>query len=128
MTDQRIMARLLFKLAQVPDDEAEEIRALLTRENIQFYETDAGMFRVGLDAIWLADAGQEARARELLLVYQQERHQREQENYARLVEAGQAPTLWQHFCAQPLRFIALLIAIIFVAGLTLLPFVMPALQ
>lgn len=122
------MAKLLFKLAQVPDDEAQEIRELLTREAIRFYETDAGFFRVGLDAIWLADAEQEARARELLLAYQQERNQRQQENYARLVEAGEAPNVWQHFCAQPLRFIALVVAIIFVASLTLLPFVMPALQ
>ncbi|AQT59152.1 hypothetical protein CBP51_16200 [Cellvibrio mixtus] len=122
------MAKLLFKLAQVPDDEAQEIRELLTREAIRFYETDAGFFRVGLDAIWLADAEQEARARELLLAYQQERNQRQQENYARLVEAGEAPNVWQLFCAQPLRFIALVVAIIFVASLTLLPFVMPALQ
>lgn len=122
------MAKLLFKLAQVPDDEAQEIRELLTREAIRFYETDAGFFRVGLDAIWLADAEQEERARELLLAYQQERNQRQQENYARLVEAGEAPNAWQLFCAQPLRFIALVVAIIFVASLTLLPFVMPALQ
>lgn len=122
------MARLLFKLAQVPADEAQEIRELLTRESIRFYETDAGFFRVGLDAIWLSDATQEAQARELLMRYQQERKQLQQENYVRLVEAGQVPNIWQHFCNQPLRFIALIVAIIFVAGLTLLPFVMPALQ
>lgn len=122
------MARLLFKLAQVPDDEAQEIRDLLTREGIRFYETDAGFFRVGLDALWLADAEQEVQARELLTAYQQARNQSQRESYARLVEAGQAPGIWQHFCAQPLRFIALLAAIIFVAGITLLPFVMPALN
>lgn len=122
------MARLLVKLAQVPDDEAQEIRELLTREEIRFYETDAGLFRVGLDALWLSDTGQEVRARELLHGYQQERKQRQQENYASLVEAGQAPTMWQNFCAQPVRFMALMGAIIFVVGLTLLPFVMPALN
>lgn len=122
------MARLLFKLAQVPDDEAQEIRALLDEQQINYYETDAGFFRVGLDAIWLADGTQEERARELIRAYQAERAIRQQQNYAQLVEAGQAPSMWQHFCAQPLRFMALVIAIIFVAGLTLLPFVMPALQ
>ena len=59
------MARLLFKLAQVPDDEAQEIRTLLNDHQITYYETDAGFFRVGLDAIWLADGTQEERAREL---------------------------------------------------------------
>jgi hypothetical protein len=118
------MARLLFKLAQVLDDEAADIRALLNEHQIQFYETDAGFFRVGLDAIWLADGAQEERARELLKVYQAERTLRQQQNYAQLVEAGQVPSVWQVFCAQPIRFIASALAIIFVAGLTLIPFLM----
>jgi hypothetical protein len=118
------MARLLFKLAQVPDDEAAEIRALLDEHQIHYYETDAGFFRVGLDAIWLADGVQEEYARELILTYQAERAVRQQQNYAQLVEAGQVPSVWQHFCAQPIRFIAVTAAIIFVAGLTLIPFVM----
>lgn len=118
------MARLLFKLAQVPDDEAAEIRALLSEHQIRYYETDAGFFRVGLDAIWLADGDQEEQARELIRAYQAERVIRQQQNYAQLVEAGQVPGVWQHFCAQPIRFIASAIAIVFVAGLTLLPFVM----
>ena len=118
------MARLLFKLAQVPDDEAQEIRALLDEHQIQYYETDAGFFRVGLDAIWLADGAQEERARELIREYQAERVIRQRQNYAQLVEAGQVPSVWQLFCAQPVRFIASALAIIFVAGLTLIPFVM----
>ena len=118
------MARLLFKLAQVPDDEAQEIRALLDEHQIPYYETNAGFFRVGLDAIWLADAAVEERARELLREYQTERLMRQRQNYAQLVEAGQVPSVWQYFCAQPIRFIASALAIIFVAGLTLIPFVM----
>lgn len=118
------MARLLFKLAQVPDDEAAEIRALLDEHQIRFYETDAGFFRVGLDAIWLADNTQEQEARALIADYQQARSALQQQNYARLVEAGQVPSVWQHFCAQPVRFLLLVCAILFVAGLTLLPFLM----
>src|SRR6187431_2925854 len=118
------MAKLLFKLAQVPDDEASEIRALLDEHEIHYYETDAGFFRVGLDAIWLADGAQEEDARELIRAYQAERCVRQQENYAQLVEAGQVPSVWQNFCAQPIRFVALVLGIIFVAGLTLVPFVM----
>lgn len=118
------MARLLFRLNNVPDDEAQDIRELLTAENIHFYETDAGFWRVGLDAIWLADGEQEPAARELIRVYQETRRGRQQKNYAELVEQGQAPSMWQHFCMQPVRFIALLIAIVFVLGLTLIPFAM----
>lgn len=118
------MARLLFKLAQVPADEAQEIRALLTENQIHFYETDAGFFRVGLDAIWLADNTQEEHARELIRRYQQARTAQQQATYAELVEAGQVPSVWQHFCAQPIRFLLLVCAIIFVAALTLVPFLM----
>lgn len=118
------MARLLFKLAQVPDDEAQDIRALLDEHQISYYETNAGFFRIGLDAIWLADGTQEERARELLRAYQTERAISQKQNYAQQVEARQVPSVWQVFCAQPIRFIATAIAIIFVAGLTLLPFVM----
>lgn len=118
------MARLLFKLAQVPDDEANEIRQLLDQNQIDYYETNAGLFRVGLDAIWLADGAQEERARALIQGYQAERASQAQENYAQLVAAGQAPSLWQHFCAQPVRFLLLVIAILFVLGITLVPFLM----
>lgn len=118
------MARLLFKLANVPDDEAQDIRDLLNNHDIHFYETNAGFWRVGLDAIWLVNGEQEEQARELIHGYQVDRSQRQQENYAQLVEAGQAPNVWQRFCAQPIRFLALVVAIIFVAGLTVVPFVM----
>ncbi len=118
------MARLLFKLAQIPADEAQDIRALLDENQIRYYETDAGFFRVGLDAIWLADDSQEEQARNLIRIYQEERSARQQASYAELVEAGQAPGVWQHFCAQPIRFLLLVCAIIFVAGLTLVPFLM----
>lgn len=118
------MVRLLFKLAQVPADEAQEIRELLDDNQIRYYETDAGFFRVGLDAIWLADDSQEEQARGLLRAYQEERSARQQASYAELVEAGQAPSTWQHFCAQPIRVLLLVCAIIFVAGLTLVPFLM----
>lgn len=117
------MARLLFKLNNVPDDEAQEIRELLDAENIPFYETDAGFWRVGLDAIWLSDSSQEEKARELIRIYQENRAARQQRNYAEMVEQGQVPGLWQHFCRQPLRFVAFMAAIVFVLALTLIPFV-----
>ena len=38
------MAVLIFKLRYVPEDEAHEIRELLGDNNIDFYETTAGVF------------------------------------------------------------------------------------
>jgi hypothetical protein len=117
------MTILLFRLANVPDEEVQEIRELLQQNNIQFYETDAGFFRVGLDAIWLRDKSQLESARELMQAYQQQRRQRQQEIHAELVAEGKAPTAWQLFRVQPLRYLGLLLIIAFVLAISLLPFV-----
>lgn len=116
------MAILLFKLNNVPDDEAMDIRELLAANEIYFYETHAGMWRLGVDAIWLTDATHEAQARELIKAYQAERTANQQRVYAELVEQGQAPTLWQNFCASPLRFVLLVVAVLLVLSLTFAPF------
>lgn len=118
------MAKLLFKLTHVPDDEAHDIRMLLSDNAIRFYETDAGFWRVGVDAIWLSDDAQAEQAHALIRTYQAERTAQQQRTYAELVEQGKAPRLWQHFCAHPLRFMGLAAAILFVLGLTLIPFLM----
>jgi hypothetical protein len=118
------MARLLFKLAQVPDDEANEIRELLEENNIRFYETDAGFWRVGLDAIWLPSTDQEEAARDLIRHYQEARTIAQKQNHAELVQAGAALSLWQSFRTQPFRFLGVLIAVLFVLTLTLVPFLM----
>ncbi len=116
------MAILLFKLNNVPDDEAMDIRELLKENDIYFYETHAGMWRLGVDAIWLVDQEAAEPARDLIRAYQAERTANQKKVYAELVEQGQAPTLWQNFCRSPLRFVMLIIAVFFVLTVTLAPF------
>lgn len=116
------MTTLLFKLQNVPDDEAADIRDLLAENDIYFYETHAGFWRLGVDGLWLPDDTNLARARELIKTYQVERTANQQKVYADLVEQGQAPTLWQNFLLSPLRFVLLIVAVFFVLTLTLAPF------
>lgn len=118
------MATLLFRLSNVPEDEATEVRELLEAEDIYFYETQAGFWRMGVDAIWLPDNTHAERARELIRTYQLDRTERQHQSYMQLLEQGQAPTLWQNICASPLRFATLSIAVLFVLLLTLMPFIM----
>lgn len=118
------MAILLFRLANVPEDEAHEIRELLENNEINFYETDAGFWRIGLDAIWLRDKAQLEQAHELVQAYQIERAQRQQAIHAQLVAQGEVVTAWELFLSQPLRYLGLLFAIVFVLALTLLPFIL----
>jgi len=116
------MTVLLFKLQNVPDDEAADVRELLAENDIYFYETHAGFWRLGVDGLWLPDTTNLERARELIRAYQIERTANQQKVYASLVEQGQAPTLWQNFLLSPLRFVLLIIAVLFVLTLTLAPF------
>ena len=116
------MTILLFKLQNVPDDEACDVRELLAENDIYFYETHAGFWRLGVDGLWLPDNSNLERAKELIRVYQAERTANQQKVYAELVEQGQAPTLWQNFKLSPLRFVVLMIAVFFILTLTLAPF------
>lgn len=116
------MAALFFKLANVPDDEAEDVRHLLSENNILFYETHAGFFRVGLDAIWLHDSSQLDAAKQLLQDYQQKRYQSQRELFSQSQQKGEVETLWQRISHQPIRFLAAILAVVFVLTLTLVPF------
>jgi len=97
------LATLLFRLRHVPEDEAEEVRALLEMHEIDFYETSAGNWRISMPAIWIRDDQQLELARQLLDQYQQSRFQNAREQYEQLKESGQHRTLWQNFVEQPVR-------------------------
>lgn len=116
------MAKLLVNLRQVPDDEAMEIRELLDQHQINYYETDAGFWRVGVAAIWLVDEQQLLNAQELIKEYQQKRTRAERERYRVLQESGQAPTLGKRIIHSPFRFLGMVIAVLFVLAITLFPF------
>lgn len=116
------MARLLFRLTNVPDDEAMEVRQLLEEHDIHFYETDAGRWRVGVDAIWLPDDTQYAQAKAILEDYQQARTKNQQQVYAELEANGEAPTLAKKIAAHPIRFLAQVIAIVFILSISIVPF------
>ena len=99
------MATLLFRLRNVPEDEAEEVRQLLEAHAIAFYETDAGNWGISLPALWLQDESQHAQASALLLNYQQERAARVRADYRALRAQGRHPTLMTSLRENPVRFV-----------------------
>ncbi len=99
------MSRLIFRLRHVPDDEADEVRALLKDNDIEFFETFAGNWGISMPALWLKDESQYIRARELLDFYQQERLQRVREDFAQQRMRGEVKTMWNSFRESPLRFV-----------------------
>lgn len=116
------MATLLFRLANVSEEEAWEVRRLLDEHGFDTYETHAGFWRLGVDAIWLRDSSQHEAAREVLERYQAERQVRIRQAHAEQVKHGEAPTLWQRLRHHPVRMLLVGLAILAMLALTLLPF------
>lgn len=113
------MAKILFKLRNVPDDEAEEVRELLTNHHIEYYETSAGNWGVSMPALWIKDDNQFRQAKELLDAYQEARSIRAREEYARLKREGKNKTIWDSMKENPVFFVAY---ILIVLALLYLPF------
>ncbi|MBK8970058.1 MAG: hypothetical protein IPM37_01320 [Hahellaceae bacterium] len=108
------MRVLLVNLRGVPDDEADEIRALLTEQSVRFYETSAGRWGLSQPGIWLPDTSQLADARAMLDTYQAQR--------LASARAGQRPISFVSRLRQaPVRVMLLLLA----AGALLSLFVAP---
>ena len=103
------MAKQLFILRGVPDDEADEIRALLTEREIGFYETPAGSWGMSMPALWLNDESQFEQAKQLLDEYQQKRQQQARTEYQSLRQQGRHRTMFDLFKEQPLRYLLYLL-------------------
>ena len=94
----------LIVLSDIPDDEAEEIRALLGDNNVDYYETPRGNWYGSLDAIWLKDNSQEDKARELLASFQNERLQSARERYIKLEETRRDKSVLERIKLTPALF------------------------
>ncbi len=116
------MPELLFKLRNVPDDEIEEVRQLLNDHEINFYETHAGGWGISMPGIWLPDDHQLKEAKLLLEDYQRERAQRMRALYEDLKREGKQQTTIDRIIENPVRFILLSFALLFILYISLSPF------
>ena len=116
------MSRILFRLRGVPDDEADEIRELLKRHEIDFYETSAGNWGISMPAIWLHDNHQLKQAKQILEVYQEERCSRVQSEYACRKERGENRNLFDIFREDPLRMLLYVAAVVAIIYFSVMPF------
>jgi hypothetical protein len=117
------MAKLLFKLRFVPEDEAEDIRKLLSENKIDYYETSAGIFGISMPALWLSDDSQLTKARKLIDEYQQHRHKNAREEYLKQKSEGTARSFIDIYKENPLRFIGYLITIFLLTYFTIFLFI-----
>lgn len=116
------MAKLLFKLNNVPDDEAQEVRQLLDDHQIDYYETPGGNWGISVEAIWLHDDSRLLEAKALLEEYQAERSRRVRAEYEQSRSQGLQTSLWQKICANPLPVIALMALAAAIIYFSVVPF------
>lgn len=115
------MATLLLNLRNVPDDEADEVRAMLDEHGILFYETQPNRWGISAGAIWIADASAAMRAQALMADYQGARQARIRAEFALAQQQGTAPTWWSMIRDEPLRVVVTVLATALVLGLAALP-------
>ncbi len=116
------MSIQLFRLRGVPDDEAEDIRALLLENEIDCYETPADRWGVSMPAIWLRDELQLKQAKSLIEEYENGRAARMQDEYEQLKSEGRDVTLFGRFKEEPVMFTIYAALIFAVAYISLMPF------
>jgi hypothetical protein len=116
------MSVLLFKLRNVPEDEANDIRELLKSNNLDFYETSEGNWGISTPAIWLKNRDNLERARALIDAYQQERSIKQRQAYSQLKNSGEHKTLLDVFKENPIRFIAYILIVLVILYFSTKPF------
>ncbi|MDQ3287517.1 MAG: DUF6164 family protein [Pseudomonadota bacterium] len=115
------MAKLLLNLRNVPDDELDEVRAMLEQHRIGFYETQPSRWGMSFGGVWVADEVDVAEAKRLMADYQSSRQARVREEYARARQEGTAETFRDMVREQPLRVLLTVVAVIVLLGLVALP-------
>lgn len=108
------MAKLIFSLRGVPEDEAMEVRQLLTEQNIDFYETSAGNWAISMPGLWLKNTDDLERAQNLLNAYQQQRYITQRALYLQLKQAGQHKTLLKAVLERPLLYAVYILVMLMV--------------
>ncbi|AOY89354.1 hypothetical protein BKP64_14910 [Marinobacter salinus] len=117
------MPHHLMNLRFVPDDEADEIRALLEAHEVPYYETPPSRWGISMGGFWVHDDDQAARARALLEDYQRQRFENQRRTYEERRARGETGGFWFMLSRKPLRTLAACIAILVIVGLSLLPFI-----
>lgn len=116
------MAKLLLNLRNVPDDEADDVRALLEAKRIAFHETTPSIFGISAGGIWVTDDADFAVAKHAFDEYEEQRSVRVRAEYAAAKRAGTAETIASMLRDDPLRVAMTVLGILIVLGLATLPF------
>ncbi len=117
------MSKLLFRLKNVPDDESNEIRSILSSNEIDYYETYAGTFGIGMAGIWLQDESDFDVAKALLDDYSRSRLAKAQQEQQQAIENKVNETFLKKVLREPFKILVCIVAIGFVLYISVVPFI-----
>ena len=118
------MSKLLLNLRNVPDDEADDVRAMLDAKRIAYYETPPSFWGVSSGGIWVTEDADFADAKRAFDDYEQQRSARVRAEYAAAKRAGTAETFFTVLRADPVRVVMTLLGILLALGLVALPVIL----
>ena len=116
------MAKKLYALRNVPEDEIEAMRIILRENNIEFHETDAGFFGIGTAAIWVNNHTQLLQAQTLIQTFQSDRFEKARANYVQQKSIGEHIKFIDLFKQNPGKIILYLVFALFLLLLSTTPF------
>lgn len=116
------MSALIFRLRHVPEEEADAVRDLLTKNNIDWYETTAGNWGIAMPGIWVADNQHIEQARDIINAYQQQLRSTQRDLYEEQKKSGLAPTLIQRLIEHPSRSLGIVAFCLFIVYVMVNPF------
>ncbi len=119
----RLMSKLLLNMRMVPDDEAEEVRAFLDANRIDYYETEPSRWGMSFGGIWVTHEADVTEAKRLMADYQARRRESARAAHVAARRDGSVETFAGIVRQQPLRVLLTALAIVFLLGLmALLPY------
>ncbi|MEH6587132.1 MAG: DUF6164 family protein [Halioglobus sp.] len=113
------MAVLIFRLNGASEEEAQDVRELLSDNALDNYETSAGRWGVSVAGLWLVNEHDKAKARELIDAYQLER----QRYFEELKIETTPETFSDRFKRSPLTVMFYGLLAVTILFITLSPFV-----
>ena len=116
------MARILMRLRLAPEDEVQDVRDLLDKHYIPWFETTAGKFGVSFPAIWLSEDEDWDRARALLDDYQSQRRENARAALEQQIDEGQAETFLSRLLSHPLQIVFIVLVVSAVTYFSIVPF------
>ena len=115
------MSKLLLNLRHVPDDEADEVRAMLDEYHIAWYQTPLGFWGIFAGGIYVKEDAAFGRAKGLMATYQSQRQARARLEHEAAVRDGTAETFQSQLRAEPARVVLTIVAIVLLIGLMAVP-------